>query len=262
MDEPNDTILRDWLLGKLAAREVEPLEERLLHDEVLSRRLDAVEIDLLDDVANARLDDDDRAAALRLLAATPKDRQRLRIARALARALPAQQSAFARDGEAVAVPRRSPATAPRFSWRWPVFASGALAAACLALVVVEVQRRGAVDVAPRTETTALASITLMSSQQRGAPLGAIGIARSAATVRLQLEVDAADATSRYDVRIEDQGRAVFRADNLPLREAGAYRFVEATVPANVFADGEHTVRIHAAGASAPEQTWSIHTRRE
>jgi hypothetical protein len=261
MDEPTDTILRDWLLGKLAACEAEPLEERLLRDEVLSRRVDAVEIDLLDDVANARLDGEDRAAALRLLAATPKDRQRLRIARALARALPAQQSASARDGEAVAVPRRSSAT-PKFQLRWPVFAGGALAAACLALVVVEVQRRGAVDVAPRTESAALASITLMSSQQRGAPQGAIGIARSAATVRLQLEVDASDATSRYDLRIEDQGRTVFDAENLPVREAGAYRFVEAAVPASVFADGEHTVRVHAAGETAPEQTWSIHTRRE
>ena len=261
MDEPTDTTLRDWLLGKLAAREAEPLEERLLHDEVLSRRLEAVETDLLDDVANARLDGEDHAAALRLVAATPKDRQRLRIARALARVL-AQPGAAVRDGESVAAFRRWSASALKVPRRWPVFAGGALAAACLALVVVGVQRRGATDGESPGEATALASITLMSSQQRGAPLGAIGIARGATTVRLQLEVDAADATSRYDVRIEDQGRTVFGVDNLSLREIGAYRFVEATVPANVFADGEHTLRVRAAGESAPEQTWSIRTQRE
>ena len=260
MDEPTDTLLRDWLLGKLAAREAEPLEERLLHDEVLSRRLDAVETDLLDDVANARLDGEDQAAALRLIAATPKDRQRLRIARALARVL-AQPGAAVRDGGSVAVSRRSSASALKFPRRWPVFAGGALAAACLALVVVGLQRRGAVEESPSASPT-LATITLMSSQQRGAPLEAIGIARGVATVRLQLEVDAADATSRYDLRIEDQGRTLFGADNLPLREIGAYRFLEAVVPAKVFADGEHTVRIHAAGESAPEQTWSIRTQRE
>ena len=90
----------------------------------------------------------------------------------------------------------------------------------------------------------------------------IGIPRGAASIRLQLEVESADPQARYDLSIEDAGRTVFNATDLPLREVGPYRFVEVAFPANVLAGGEHTVRIRASDASAPEQTRSIRTRQD
>ena len=58
--------------------------QRLLEDEDFSQRLRAVENDLLDDFARERLQGEARARAAVYFAATPADRARLRIARALA----------------------------------------------------------------------------------------------------------------------------------------------------------------------------------
>src|SRR3954469_4763885 len=38
MTEPTDDVLRDWLLGKLAPGEAEPLEQRLVEDEAFAAR--------------------------------------------------------------------------------------------------------------------------------------------------------------------------------------------------------------------------------
>jgi hypothetical protein len=193
------------------------------------------------------------------VAATPKDRQRLRISVALSRLL-AEQAAGTDNKPIpfVAQRARKPARTP--IWRWP-FAAGALAAACVVAVVVGLQRRESSTLPPSAAAT-VATITLTMDQQRGAAPESIGIPRGAATIRLQVEVDAADPASRYDLRIEDEDRVVFQADALALREVGAYKFVEAAVPSTVLANGAHTVRVHVAGAAAPAQTWSIRTHGE
>src|SRR3982750_1755136 len=61
MTEPTDQMLRDWLLGKLAAGEAEPLEQCLIEDEEFAARLRGVENDLLDDLARGSLGGDARA---------------------------------------------------------------------------------------------------------------------------------------------------------------------------------------------------------
>jgi len=109
-----------------------------------------------------------------------------------------------------------------------------------------------------TEST----ITLLADRQRGSQRATIGVPRGAVNIRLQVEVDSADAQARYDLSIEDAGRTVFHATDLPLREVGPYRFVEVAFPAKVLAGGEHTVLIRLSDASAPAQTWSIRTRED
>ncbi len=84
MTEPTDDTLRDWLLGTLAPAEAEALEQRLIEDEAFAARLRAVENDVLDDLARGALAGDERVRAAAYFAATPQDRVRLRIARALA----------------------------------------------------------------------------------------------------------------------------------------------------------------------------------
>jgi len=233
MTEPTDETLRRWLLQRLPPHEAEPLEQRLLAEAELGDRLRGAENDLLDDLVRGQLDDADRVAATRHFGATARDRLRLRIAAALARVV------------------GRPRVAPRSAWssrRRRITAIGALAAAAALVVAV-------IGIRPPPDATA--TITLMASQQRGAAVTEIAIPRGAAAVKLQVEVDAADV--RYAVSIE--GAAPFAARDVAVREAGAYRFVEVTVPAAALAAGEHRVRLVAERGDR-EATWEIRTRGE
>jgi len=265
MNEPTDNILRDWLLHRLPAPQAEMLEQRLLTDDAFGERLREAETDLLDDLARGRLGAAERAVVAETLGESPGGRERLRIAKALAR-VGASASFASPDSQDDRVLAAS-ATASRAGTPWRsrrarrTAAIGLFVAACAALAVVglRVQRPGNdMPVTGGTEST----ITLLADRQRGAQQAVIGIPRGAASIRLQLEVESADPQARYDLSIEDAGRTVFNATDLPLREVGPYRFVEVAFPANVLAGGEHTVLIRASDASAPAQTRSIRTRED
>jgi len=265
MNEPTDDILRDWLLQRLPQPQAEMLEQRLLTDDAFGERVREAETDLLDDFARGRLGAAERAAVAESLAESPRGRERLRVAQALAR-VGASASFASPDSQDDRVSATS-ATASREGAPWRsrrarrTAAIGVFAAACAALAIVglRVQRSG--DVLPVTGGTE-STITLMADRQRGAQPAAIGVPRGAATIRLQVEVDSADAQARYDLSIEDAGRTVFTAIGLPLRDVGPYRFVEVALPSKVLASGEHTVLIRASDAGAPAQTWSIQTHEE
>lgn len=250
MDEPSDAILRDWLLGKLPPAVSEPLEERLFAEAGFSGRMQAVETDLLDDLARGRLDPDDRARAQRLFTATGKDRLRLRIAQALAGI-----GASAGDPRlrTRAVSTRS---APRRRWR--AWAGVALAASlAFAAVGLRLYRSDA----PGPGAAADATISLLATTARGTDVGEeIRVAPAAAMVRVQAEVEAGDPWARYELRVLAGSHTLFRAENLAVREAGPYRFVEARVPAPLLS-GERHVQVVAAGADAGT-TWTLHVRRE
>src|SRR5690349_6178436 len=131
MTEPTDDTLRDWLLGQLAPDEAEALEQRLIEDEEFATRLRGVENDLLDDLARGALAGDERARAAAYFAATPDDRARLRIARALAAVGAEAHAARAPRGRAHAESARTHAMRPRRRW-----AAATLALAGVAAVVL------------------------------------------------------------------------------------------------------------------------------
>jgi hypothetical protein len=237
MTEPTDQTLRRWLLQRLPPGEAEPLEHRLLADAELAERLREAETDLLDDLVRGQLDGADRAAAMRRFTATARDRMRLRIAAVLARVAGKRAS----PRHAATTQRRAGSSRRR---RTPAIAALA-AAGALAFAVIGLRQPPA------------ATVTLMASQQRGAGVTEIAMPRGAATVKLQAEVDAEDV--RYAVSIE--GAVPFTAHDVAVREAGAYRFVEVTVPAAVLAAGEHRVRVVAERGDR-EATWEIRTRGE
>ena len=245
MIEPSDATLRRWLLQQLPPEDTAPLEERLLQDAEFGERLHAAETDLLDDFARGQLNETERAAAARLLTATPRDRMRLRIALALARLTGHAPSAL-RLRHARAPATRRHAGSPR---RWGVAAAGGLFAACaLVAVVVGFNLR-------RNVTT----ITLLANQQRGIATEAIAIPRDATTILLQAEVDASDTQQGYSLMIDQDGHGTFVARVSGARESGAYRFVEVSVPATALRGGRHRVRVVALGAASGESTWVIDT---
>ncbi len=246
MTEPTDDTLRAWLLGQLASADAEALEQRLIEDEAFAVRLRAVENDLLDDLARGTLAGDERARAAAYFAATPGDRARLRIARALATLGAEAHAATSARGRTRSV-EHARAARPRRRW-----SAAALALAGLAAVAVIGVRLYSGTTVPLAFT-----VTLTDGQQRGASSIEIAVPADAREVRLQVEVDG-DAGAQYLLAIDD----TFAASGLPVRKTGAYRFVETTVPAAALAAGTHRVRVVAERGAAGEASWTLTTRNE
>ena len=257
MTEPDDQMLRQWLLGQLPADDAQALEQRLVEDEDFSLRLREVENDLLDDFAREHLSGDERARAAAYFSATPEDRVRLRIARALAR-VAAPPDALA-DARARHPGRRGAISAQHTAHRSRrrAWAAGLFASACAVAVAVVGLRRHADVIAP--DAPAL-TITLMDNQQRGMDSTVIGIPDTTANLRIQAEVEGANADTRYTLRIEDGDTVAFSADDLVARAAGPYRFVEVVFPAAKLSAGRHRVQVAAAGARAATSSWTLTTR--
>ena len=255
MTEPTDETLRSWLLGRIPLQQAEQLEQRLLEDEDFGQRLRAVENDLLDDFARERLQGEERERAAQYFAATPADRARLRIARALAAiagAAPASRATHPHRRDATPGHRVHGARGRR------VFAVGVFASACaIAIAVVGIRLR-----TPEQAAVPAMTITLMDSQQRGAQTARLLVPRTAANLRLQAEVGASAPDAHYTLRIEDADAAIFTAKDLVPRVTGPYQFVEVTLPSALLATGLHRVRVVSQGAPETESSWTLTTRAE
>jgi hypothetical protein len=235
------------LLHRLPESEAQQLEERLMLEEQLGDLLREAEHDLLDDYASGRLLPEERAAVEQYLLATPADRERLKVARALARL---------QEGRPEARPRRS---APR----WPIRFGVAIAAcAILSLGVLDIRMKTTVD-RPATTT---ATVVLLADAQRGSSEGSISISPKITHVRLQVEIPAKGSASTYSLAIaEGNGRVLYEAHDLAPRSAGPYPFVEAIVPAEALGTPRCRISLtdSAAGSasSGPAFTWDIQIQR-
>src|SRR4029077_7915420 len=79
----DDELLRSYLLGKLPEEEADGLERRLLAEDDLFELAEAVELDLLAAADRGALARAEREEFLRKLAASPRGRERLALARSL-----------------------------------------------------------------------------------------------------------------------------------------------------------------------------------
>ena len=248
MTEATDDTLRDWLLGKLASADADVLEQRLIEDEDFAARLRGVETDLLDDLARGALAGAERARAAAYFAATPQDRLRLRIARALA-AIDAGKTTSPRGRGHVHAGDPGSVRAMRLRRRWSATAIALAGIAAVAVIALRLQ--------PDATAPAAFTITLTDGQQRGASSIEIAVPAGAGELRLQAEVDG-DVGARYLLAIDD----TFAASGLPVRTAGAYRYVETMAPAAALAAGAHRVRVVAEKGAAGESSWTLTTRNQ
>jgi hypothetical protein len=79
----DDELLRSYLLGKLPDEDADTLERRLLAEDELFDLAEAVELDLLAAVDRGAFTPEEKEEILRRLAATPRGRERLALARSL-----------------------------------------------------------------------------------------------------------------------------------------------------------------------------------
>lgn len=254
MIEDSDETLRALLLGRLPEAQAQELADRVLLDEAFCLRLQALETDLIDDLARGHLDESDRAAARRMLAATAADRERIRFASALA------SQATGMSGNVSTppgIPVRADSRRPRHRrWRLQHALLGAiLAGACGFLILVGLPRDGG-NLTPTFPITGHEpTIALLAGQQRGPGLASVAISADATSVRLQLEVDSVDALPPFSVRIEQAGQAVFEAHDLAARTLGPYRVVEVVLAADRLQGRLSHVRL--ASRNAIEQDWPL-----
>ena len=241
--------LRQLLLRQLPEVRAQEIQDRLILEDGLAERLEDEEIDLLDDYARHRLSSADRLAVRQYLLRTPADRQRASIAQALARLVRAQ------------------APARRVPLRRAFAATGGLLAAGIAVLVM----LGAYFLA-RQNTPANPSpmivadagtytIALMSSVERGTSVQQLRIPQASTSLRLQLEVEQPEAGRLYSLAISAAGSASFTLLNLPLHQSGPYSFVEALVPRQALAAGEHRIRLQAqaSGNAGFSFDWTINS---
>ncbi|HEY6923179.1 MAG TPA: hypothetical protein VI653_06920 [Steroidobacteraceae bacterium] len=269
MSPPDMPSLKLLLLHRLPESEARLLEERLMMEEPLADLLREAEHDLLDDYASGRLLPEDRAAVEQFLLTTPEDRERLKVARALARlqvrpegargpsarpTLPAATSTEIRSGPAR--PRRPAAG-------WPLRFGVAIAAcAILSFGVLIFKMKTTVGL----PTPATATVVLLADAQRGSSEGSISIGTRITQVRLQVEIPAKGSASTYILAIADgSGRLLYEAHDLAPRSAGPYPFVEAIVPANALGGARCRITLTdssvSSASSGPAFTWDIQIQR-
>lgn len=225
---PSDETLRRWLLQQLPEADAAALDERLMHDDVFAERLREAETDLIDDAARGALDADDAEAFRRYRRVDPRTRERLLAARAFARLR--EEAAGQGAGQR---PRRR-----RLAW---------LAAAAIVVAAILLPMRWTSS--PESPPT----YVLLAQTARGAE-AALTLPAPETAVRLQVEVG--DATRRYALAIETNGRRTSLAQDLVPRESGGYAYVEARVEAALLGEGRHRVVLVAASGEV-ERDWAV-----
>jgi len=224
--------LRRWLLGKLSDARRERLEE-LLFQSNLTDRLDAAETDLIDDYVRGRLSQSDNRAVEARLLVRPAEDQRLRVASALARHVRKQNDPLP-DRRRVRL----------------------LLVAGLALLAIAIPLW--TGFAP-TPPTSVPTVSILDAQVRADGVLQVAVPENAARLRLQFEI-AEPGTTRnltLSVRTADGGKLA-RLNDLPLKRAGAYRYVEVLLPAaQLTAPGEKVVEIHADLRTPPLASWRL-----
>ena len=272
MSPVTDDQLRKLLLQQLAPDEVGRLEAATLMEEGVAERLREQEFDLIDDYVHGRLSGADRRDVESNVLITPERLVTLEVARALA--------AQSRPTAAALSPRK-----PARHWRPNRFQTLAtLAAAGLAAVafiphwgfyvsqpVGSASPAGAFTPAlpatpaalPVQASGTVPTITLLADADRGGLRPVVHLGSRNSVVRLQAEVPEPRRASSYSIELlSAAGARLFSAADLAIRGAGAYRFVEAMVPAEALGPGARTVTLRVDGSSEnepPEYRWQIDT---
>lgn len=241
----DDMQLRDWLLHRLPASTSEALEDRLMHDDVLSAALLDVEYGLFDAFARGQLTPDDAAAMMEHLMPGAAGRERSRFARALV--------AFERARVAHASARRTrsnPNVLVKRRWRIGMLAAAGL---FIAVTISGVWLRVQGDARPQVMPT----ITLLADLTRGAGDMRASVSHAVTEVRLQLEVQPTRDDEVYRLTI-GEGADPHVVDALVPRRLGVYTFVEAVVPMAALAEGANRIAVHGQrGSDAESQQWVL-----
>ena len=268
----DDELLRSYLLAELPDEEADRLERRLLADDELFELAEAVEADLLAACDRGELAPAERERVLQRLAASPRGRERLALARSLNTVANTSRDP---QGKVVPFQRRTPAPA-RPALRWAAaLAASLLAVAGLSWYAVERPRGGEsapwiaqerpapahavkapVPAPPAHPALSKAVFPLALMGLRGAePARRLRVPPGTDVVELQIALEGMDELASFHVTLRNAtaGTSLDQAGLKPKTLDGA-RALVVDLPAERLPAGRYEIQIQGtAPGGAPEE---------
>jgi hypothetical protein len=237
IERGDDSVLRAYLLGRLAPETCESVERRLFSDdEVFWERLGLIEDELVDQYARGELDGDESARFERDFLVTDERRAKLELAVALKEYVDRRATGGRRARDWL----RRPVSAP--AW--------ALAgAAALLLAVPAVVWRVASDRAGRGEVSAWLSPGLVRDVE--GRLTRVRLPEGCELVRLKLDTDPAEHAT-YRASLHDvSGQELWAQDGLRAATVEGRTAVTVTLPCDLLPPEDYYVRLEGVSPGAP-----------
>lgn len=266
-ENQDDELLRSYLLGKLPDEDADRLERRLLADDELFDLAEAMELDLLAAVDRGTLTPEEREEALRKLAASPRGRQRLALARSLNTV--ADEATAGRT--VLPFPRRARAFPPAIHWLalaaslvmmtglgWFAWENRTKAPEAASQVGVQTPAptrqqptpRIAKTPRPAGPSTAVVMVSLMTTRGEAAPIEKLRLSPAVQTAEIQIDAGGLDEKKSFSVAIRKGEERVWQESGLKITLLKWGRALVAKVPASSLrAAGQYEVAVTPEGGS-------------
>jgi hypothetical protein len=266
-DNQDDELLRSYLLGKLPDEDADQLEVRLLADDELFDLAEAMELDLLGAVDRGTLTPEEREEVLRKLAATPRGRERL----ALARSLNTLAADKARNSNVKPFHRPAPVFRPS-AIRWMALAASLVMVAGLGRLAWQhrAQAPGTTErVAVRTPaptpqpppapaprpaspagpSTAVVMVSLMTTRGEAAPVEKLSLSPATQIAEIQIDAEDLDRTKSFSVVIRKGDEILWQQSGLKITLLKSEPFLVARIAARSLKAGRYEVAVTPEGGS-------------
>jgi hypothetical protein len=257
----DETLLVQYLLGKLSEEKQAEVEDRAFADAGYRAALEAAEADLIDEYVRGELPAGDRRAFESLFLASPQRRSKVEFARALA-----------------AVPATPAPERPRISlldlfrgWSLPFrFAVAMAALLCVAgaswfLVhdanrqpapqVAQEQKQAPAPVAIPARTPVVASLVLFAGLSRAEGAGPqLVLSPDAEVVNIQLQLDDRDDYPEFRAELRtSRGEKIMTSGALTRRKVGSSFALSFDVPASVLKAGKYELALKGLPGGEPAE---------
>jgi len=259
----DETLLVQYLLGKLSEEKQAQVEDRAFADAGYRAALEAVEADLIDDYVRGELPAADRGAFESLFLASPQRRTKVEFARALA-ALPAKP---------VPAPARSRSGLFDLFHGWSLPFRFAVAMAALLCVagaswfllhdanqkaapqVAQKQKQAPAPVAIPARTPVVASLVLFAGLSRAEGAGPqLVLSPDAEVVNIQIQLDDRDDYAEFRAELRtSRGEKVMTSEKLTRRKMGSGFALSFDVPASVLKAGKYELALKGQPGGEPAE---------
>ena len=263
----DERLLLRYLLGELPEQEQEQVEDRVFQDSEYRNALENAEADLIDEYVRRGLPDDERRKFERQFLISPRRRNKIEFARALA-AVAAESPGFDLPASRKSAVSWLPSWGPMLQWASAaMLLLGIVAVSWLSyqnqkmhsqLARLESERGlpqlgGPPSKGQPAGTNTIASLILLPGLTRGEmQANQLRLASAAQLARIEVHLEPRDSYSRYRAELRTQnGLEIVTLPNLAARRTPAGLEVVFDVPASLLAAGEYELALQGLGRAAP-----------
>jgi hypothetical protein len=264
-DNQDDELLRSYLLGKLPEEDADGLERRLLAEDGLFDLAEAVELDLLAAADRGAFSPAEREQILQKLAASPRGRERLALARSLNTL--ADETAVART--VLPFPSRvRPFPPPAIHWMalaaslvmltglgWFAWHNRTKAPEAASQVGVQTPapRPASPQVAktqsPAVPSTAVVIVSLMTTRGEAAPVDKLKLSPAIQIAEIQIDAESLDRKKSFSVVIRKGEERIWKQSGLKITTLKWGPVLVAKVAAPGLGAGRYEVAVTPEGGS-------------